>query len=382
MKRIFLSLLFFCTLFFSCTTIKIKDRLKIDESYDWLMSDGNPSRTNIYGSSGFANPPYKLIWSFDNDASYPVKNFAAADAVLFSGNLKGEIYGIDITSGKSLGSFSTSSPSQINGFVIYDNNIIITRTGDDNKSTISYNIHTGKENWSADLGWTASSPVISGENLIVSSMDGYIINLDPKDGKTKWKYKDEDEYRSNQFSASPTIYKGNIYTGNVNGYLYILNLISGEFVSKFKTDAPIYSDVSAATSGIFFFSDDMNFYCLDTSGSLKWKKNLYTKSYSSSAFYKDCVITSAVDGCVYALNISNGDVVWKYQTYGSIWASPLLCSGKIFIGSFDKNFYCLNADSGELLWKYKLEGRIRSNAVIWKEFIFVCSDDKNIYCFK
>jgi len=213
-------------------------------------------------------------------------------------------------------------------------------------------------------------------------MDGYIININPKNGNLIWKYKDAGNYSSNQFSVSPTIINETIYIGNVNGNIYSIRLSDGSINWTYKTQGQIYSDVSAFNQRLFFFSDDMNYYCLDTSGNLIWNKKLSTKSYSSSAFYNDIVITAAVDGFIYAFKISTGDTIWKYQTNGSIWASPLIAQGKIFIGSLDENFYCIRADNGELLWKNKLEGRIKSNAVIWNDFIFISSDDKNIYCFK
>jgi outer membrane protein assembly factor BamB len=382
MKKIVYILIFYAFIFSSCAVLKISNKIKIEESKDWLMPDGNPSRTNIYKTNSPLNPPFKLLWSFDNDAAYPVKNLLASDAVLFSGNLKGEIYGIDMISGKSLGSFSTSSPSQINGYVIYNYDIILSRVGDDKKSIISYNVNTGKENWNVDFGWVVSSPVLKNDNLIFGTMDGYIVNIQPQNGSLIWKYKDKNEYTSNQFSSSSTIYNENIYTGNVNGNLYSLKKSDGSLNWKFKTEGPVYSDVSAFNNKLFFFSDDMNFYCLDTAGNLVWKKDLSTKSYSSASFYNDLVITAAVDGFVYALNFSTGEIVWKFRTNGSIWASPLIAQGKIFIGSLDEYFYCIRADNGELLWKYKLEGRIKSNAVIWNDFIFISSDDKNIYCFK
>jgi outer membrane protein assembly factor BamB len=168
----------------------------------------------------------------------------------------------------------------------------------------------------------------------------------------------------------------------MNGNFYAVDLNNGQLRWRYKTNEPIYSDASNFDDKIFFASDDLYFYCLDTTGNLIWKKLLDTKSLSSSTFYNNKVITAGIDGSIIALDINNGDLKWTFNSEGAIWATPLLQGGKIFIGSFDKYFYCLDAENGNLLWRYELDNRIRTNAVIWKKYIFTACDDKSIYCFQ
>jgi outer membrane protein assembly factor BamB len=377
-----LSIIWICLLFFSCSSISIKEKLNIDTRYDWLSPEGNPQRTNISKSDYNLNPPFKKIWEYSNEASFPVRNLVVSDGLLFSANLKGEVYAVNVSNGSTVGSFSTSSPSSINSILISKNNIILSRIGDNRKSIISYNVITGNENWSRDFGDVQSSPALVDISLIIGNMEGNIFSVNPESGYKNWNFSDNSEYKSNQFFSSPSVYNSSVYAGNVNGTFYSIDLKEGNLKWKFKTGDAVYASASIYRDKIFFWSDDLNVYCLDTSGSLIWEKDLSTKSVSSFTFYNNLVITSAIDGFIYALRFDNGETIWKFKTNGAIWATPLVHQNKIFIGSFDKNIYCLNADNGDELWYFTTDGKIRSNVVIWKDLIFASSDDKTIYCFK
>jgi len=346
------------------------------------MPNGNPERTNISLSDFSNNPPYKLKWSFNTEGSYPIGNIVISDGLLFLSNLKGEVFAVNVNSGSNAGSFTNSSPSSINASLIYKNGLLVTLIGDNEKSLIYYDINSGNEKWNLDLGWVQSSPAMSDESVIIGNMKGVLYNVNIQSGAVTWKFRDSSEYKLNQFSGSASIHNRTVYTGNVNGFLYSVNLYDGKLKWKFKTNNAINGSPSVYDDKIFFTSDDLYYYCIDTSGNLVWKYYLGTKSLSCSAFDSGIAFVSGIDGAVYALNINTGELVWKFQSGGAIWASPLVHKKMVFIGSFDKNIYCLNSENGEILWQFETEGKIRSNTVIWNDLIFVSSDDKNVYCFK
>ncbi|MDQ3194001.1 MAG: PQQ-binding-like beta-propeller repeat protein [Bacteroidota bacterium] len=369
-------------IFYSCFSLSIDKHIEVNIGEDWLYIGGDSAKTNISRSKSVIDPPFKLYWQFDTDGGLGKNCLSVSDAIMFANTLNGEFYAIDVVSGKSLGRTSTTGKASFSTPLIYKNNIIITSSGDKNSRIFSYSLITGLTKWQRNIGWVESSPILNDENIIVSSLNGKLYKLNVNTGNIVWTTKKVmfNNYIGS-FYTSPTIMNNMILAGNADGHLYSYDIITGNEVWKYKTNASVNCDASVKDGRIYFGSDDKNFYCLDTAGSLIWKKDLHTKILSSSTFYRDMIIVTGIDGNVYALNKESGDVVWTFITKGSIEASPLLHGDMIFVGSFDRNFYCINAADGKELWRYQCEGRVKTSAVIWKDYIFVASDDRDLYCF-
>ncbi|MEP7146943.1 MAG: PQQ-binding-like beta-propeller repeat protein [bacterium] len=372
----------FSIIFYSCFSLSIDKSVEVNTEEDWLYIGGDSAKTNVSRSKSDIEPPFNLYWQFDTDGGLGKNCLSVSDAILFTNTLNGEFYAIDVVSGKSLGRTSTTGKASFSTPLIYKNNIIIASSGDNSSRIFSYSLISGLTKWQRNIGWVESSPVLIGDDIIVSSLNGKLYKLNVSTGNIVWTtMKVTFNNYIGSFYTSPTILNNMILAGNADGNLYSYDFKTGNNLWKFKTDASVNCDASVKDGKIYFGSDDKNFYCIDTSGSQIWKKGLSTKILSSPTFYNDMVIISGIDGNVYALNKNNGDIVWTFTTKGSIEASPLLQKDKIFIGSFDKNFYCINAADGKELWRYQCEGRVKTSAVIWKDYIFVASDERYIYCF-
>ncbi|MBK6875926.1 MAG: PQQ-like beta-propeller repeat protein [Ignavibacteria bacterium] len=315
-------LLFAGMYLYSCSSLTVEKPVEINTEEDWLFIGGDPAKSNISKSEAVFKFPLNLYWEFDTDGGLSRNCLSAADAVLFVSTLKGECYGIDVTSGRSIGRLEMSSRASYSTPLIMGNSVVLISTG----------------------------------------------NIDGGDHQLN-------------FIPAQQSQGGKLYAGAINGAMYCFNAKDGKSKWKFETGGSIFADATADSSRIYFGSDDLNFYCLDSSGNLVWKKDLGTKFLSASTFYKDQIITAGIDGKVYSINKNNGEVKWTFRTKGPISGTPLLHGDKIFIGSFDKKFYCLNAEDGSIIWSQMTEGRVRSSAVIWKDYVFVAGDDKYVYCF-
>jgi outer membrane protein assembly factor BamB len=376
-------LILFSSLFFSCSSVSIKENLQVNEKNDWLTVGGSPAKRNVSPSDSPLNPPFNRIWDFYADGGFAKNSLSASDAILFASTLKGEMYAIDVASGKSLGKITTLGKASFCTPAILNNNVILTFDGDKKKSITSYNIKAGEENWSRFIGMVKSSPVIYKGSIYACSANGRLYKIDAETGSITWQFSERsDNGRLEPFYTSPSIYEDMVIAGSTDGSIYAVDINSGSKLWEYKTPSPVFADISIDNERLYFGGDDMRFYCLDRTGAEIWKTDLKTKFTSSSTFYNDLVITTAINGKVYALDKNTGQVKWELETKGAIWASPVVHNNKVFAVSFDKNIYCLNAEDGALLWKHTMEARLRTTPVIWKDNIFIASDDKRIYCFK
>jgi outer membrane protein assembly factor BamB len=370
-------LLIFSVLFYSCTTISLREGLNVNESEDWLTIGRDAGKTNIAPLNTKLNPPFKLIWDYNAESGFGRNAFAVSDGVLFAGCLNGNVLAVNLKNGSGIGKAHTKSKACFSNPLILKDCIIMTFSDGTMNYITSYDFRNGVFNWKYSSDRIMSSPLKKSDFIYYATLPGRILKVNISTGFQEVIYKNEDSY-----FTSPTLCGDLLLEGDIKGNMTALNCETGKLEWSFKTGDGIYSDVSVYNNKVFFGSDDKYFYCLDSAGSLLWKKYLDTKFLSSSAFYEDNVIISGINGKVYSIGTSSGEINWEFTSGGAIFASPVLNNGKIFIGSFDMYFYCLDAKSGSVLWKYYLDDRIRTTAVIWKNLILVANDDKHIYCFK
>ncbi|CAN5417761.1 hypothetical protein BH10BAC5_BH10BAC5_19100 [soil metagenome] len=374
--------------FFSCSSVHIRESLKLSDD-DWRMANGNPEKTNVAFTQLPLKLPLKLLWQFDPDAGMGKNSFAVSDGVLFANTLRGEMFSVDISSGKSIGRIPDLGNGAFGSPLVYKNRIINTFSGDTKASIQCYDITRALTLWQKDLDYIESSPVGDENFVYTASTSGSVYCLDVNSGNIKWTYRSNEhtkalyeKYNPNRFYTSPVLAYNSLFAGGTDGFMYCIDANTGSLKWKMQTGESIFCDASAFENKIYFGSDDKNFYCVDLNGNTIWKRSLQTKFVANSTFYNGMVIIPGIDGFVYSLSNYDGSTIWKFETKGAIWAPPLLQNNKIFIGSYDKNFYCLNAEDGRELWKFECEGRVKTAAVVWKNFVFAGSEPKNVYCFK
>jgi outer membrane protein assembly factor BamB len=370
-------LLILTILFWSCSSITLREGININEKEDWLEVGRDEGKSNISNYNSILNPPFAKIWNFNAEAAFGRNAFAVSDGVLFASCLDGNVYAIDIKNGSGIGKVFTKSKSSFSNPLILNNILVFIFSDGVINYVTGYDFISGEFKWKKSTEKIMSSPVTKNGNIFYGTTKGNIYKVNSETGKQILKYEND-----SPFFTSPSIFFELLLIGDTHGKLLALDINSGELKWSYKTDGGIYSDVSVFKEKIFFGSDDKNFYCLDTGGNLVWKKNLDTKFLASSTFFNDNVICTGVNGKVFSLNMNTGSTVWEFESKGTITASPVLNKDKIFIGSYDKFFYCIDANRGGVLWKYEFDERIRTSAVIWKNYIIVANDDKSIYCFK
>ncbi|MBK6875988.1 MAG: PQQ-binding-like beta-propeller repeat protein [Ignavibacteria bacterium] len=131
---------------------------------------------------------------------------SAADAVLFVSTLKGECYGIDVTSGRSIGRLEMGSRASYSTPLILGNSVVLVSTGNIDGRIFKTSLQTGILKWSRFVGFVGSSPVLYDKDVFVCSTNGKVYRLSSQTGSIIWTSRAEKTGRSSaQFYTSPTI---------------------------------------------------------------------------------------------------------------------------------------------------------------------------------
>ena len=173
------------------------------------------------------------------------------DGKVFAYNLDngGVIWRVDISSKK--GKTVIDRLSDIDGDIKYSDGIIYAVSYQGKVSAIDSS--DGKVIWSKE-GSSYYGIDVDDKHLFYTDDIGRIFCLDKFSGKIVWLQ----DSLSMRLISSPVVYMNNIFVADIEGYIHILNPLSGVIHGRIKLDDKIQSIVSKNEDGIFFLDKDIN----------------------------------------------------------------------------------------------------------------------------
>jgi outer membrane protein assembly factor BamB len=333
-------------------------------------------------------------WQFF--AGAPVRSTPlVTNGTVYFGSTKGDFFAIDKKNGQLKWTFHTGQP--INSSAAVKNEKLFFT--DNTQTLYCVNKTNGKKIWEFKMGekvaypwrfdYFYSSPVLYEDKLIVGSDDGYLYNLDQKDGKLTWKFKSKGIIR-----AAAAVYQGMVLFGDTEGNFYAVDWKTGKekWVFKVKGEAmnleeygfdrkAIFGAPVISQNKIVFGARDGFLYCLDTEGKQVWVVDHQVSWVISTVAVKDSfVVTGTSDGrFVQAVNLHTGKEIWKFRPNSLFWSSPLIVDNKVYAGSFDGILYCLDLKTGQRISQFSTGEKILSSPVWDDNLLYVGSDDGNVY---
>ena len=167
-----------------------------------------------------------------------------------------------------------------------------------------------KEIWAVqEDGDMGGGMELSKNDLIYTTTQGEVKNVDARTGKKKWSY---------------------------------------------KTNGKIYSTPKVCDKIVWVSSTDKNLYGLEIkNGKPKFSLSPDRSLVASPACDKNVVIVPGTDGKCTAWNRKNGQQVWQFDEIQNFTLTrPLVKDGIVFFGSWGNEFYALNTATGNLKWKW------------------------------
>ena len=167
------------------------------------------------------------------------------------------------------------------------------------------------------------------KRLVVATDTGWVLALNPADGRVAWSYDAGGPIR-----ATPTAAANAIYVPT-DGALMKLDAASGRLLwssslGKQKTNRLEISDPKS-----------------------RWDH------YSSSAVVTgQAVYVGSRDGCVYRFSVASGSKLGRYCATDLITATPVIDGKRLYFASFDQNVYSADIGSGKILWKRDMGGAV------------------------
>ncbi|MEX0736302.1 MAG: PQQ-binding-like beta-propeller repeat protein [Bacteroidota bacterium] len=359
----------------------------------WMFR-GDLRHTGNFQSKAIENIR-EVRWAFPTDG--PVRSSPAiVIGTVFVGSGDGNLYALDLASGKKKWAFDAGSAIHSSPAVTNESVFFTTRNG----ALVALRTGNGTQLWKFQMGadlpnrWAydyyQSSPAVVNGSVLVGGGDGNLYSIDVKTGEEQWRFRAPARIRS-----SPAVDGGIVVVGDFAGHVYGIDLSSGRQLWKFDTEgAALYKEdfgfdrsaiVSSASihNGVVTVGGRDGFlYALSLKdGKERWRFN-HDISWvlTSPAISNGLAFAGSSDGrFVHAVDHQTGKEVWRFKTRGPVWGSPTVCGDVVYFGDYDGYLYSVESKTGKELSRFKTGHLIHSTPVPVDGMVLIGSDDGYLY---
>ncbi len=358
-------------IFVSCAGLRISGGLAHDDSA-WQMygKDSRHSSMSMMTSSGL-----ERIWECDVDAGIGNCSPTVENGIVYIGNLKGEVYAIDISTGKELA--SKSFGGAIFGSPALLDSVMVVALSQTTKNIFVYNLHSGQTVWSKKIADVESSPVVFKNRIFVATLDGDLYDFELQTGITVF-----DKKLSSPIRSSPVVDDSLCVFGCDDGSVYAFGTVDGTEKWRYRTGSSVWCSPSMTDSTVFVGTNGGELIALTMEGKLEFEFTTGEKILSMPIADDTGVYFGSDDGNFYALNKRNGSLIWEFHTDAPITTAAAQSTTQIFVGSLDGSLYAVDKKDGKIEGKIGLDGRVRTQPAIYGDYLVIGAEDSEIYGFK
>jgi outer membrane protein assembly factor BamB len=356
-----------------CAGIRI-NRPIAKSPWDWVMYGGTPERVNSVRAT--VNPPLKELWEYNALAGISSTPLVR-DSVMLIGTLNGELQAVNLATGDRIGYIVLESA--VAGTPVWDGIHVYVPSASGKQTLVRIALQDGKREWAMNYGAIESSPLLYGELLYVTTLDGILYCIKKLDGTEVWKFETREEGERKPIRSSPASDGAVITFGSDDGFIYAVERAGGTLRWKYGTGGSVFATPIIADGKCIVGSLDGTVYAIDLlTGNLVWKYDAGSKIYGAAAADEAGLYVGSADGKLHALRIDSGAQIWTFAAQSVIDCAPLVAGEVLYVGSLDRTLYALRASSGEELWHFDAPGRVRVPPVIWGTMLLLTSEDKYV----
>jgi outer membrane protein assembly factor BamB len=342
---------------------------------DWPLFRGNAQATGV--ADGGLPEKLELLWTFPATKGGFESTAAIVGGMVYIGSTDGNLYAIDLASGKERWHF----PTQL-GFTasaaVRDGRVYI---GDSDGVFYCIDAATGRKLWDYPTdGEINSSANFHAGHVLFGSQDSFLYCLDAVSGKLAWKYQNPDQIR-----CFPSVAKDRGFVAGCDGVLHVIDLNNGKAVGAVKIDSPTGASPAVMGRTVFVGTEGRTFFAIDPRRQkILWRyesRKGAAAFRSSAAVTPEAVIVGSRDRQVHAFHPKTSAPLWSFRTKGRVDSSPVVVGRRVFVGSGDGRVYAIDVKTGAELWRFEAGGAVIASPAVADGRLVIGNDAGQLYCF-
>lgn len=279
------------------------------------------------------------------------------DDALFVAETGGRVYALARDTGRSLWRVDTDA-RVISGPGVSGDMVLV---GTLDAEVIALKRADGSELWRKKISSEVLGPPAGDGNVVVArSIDGRIFGLGAADGERIWSFDRIPPSLMLRGNSTPLLLGSQAVVGLDNGRVTSLRLIDGQpqweqavTVPSGRTELERITDIDAdlleTPDCVLAASYGGEVACLSpSSGEALWRRSI--RSYSGMAATEDKVFVSDNNGVVWGLDLSSGAAVWKQEElqYRRL-SPPAWFGGYVVVGDFEGYLHWIDPADGRIV---------------------------------
>lgn len=332
-----------------------------------------------------ANSQAKVLWEYEDHGDIGA-GITADKKWMYTANTVGEVYALDLKTGKKQWTFKTagkvySTPAVHKGVVV---------VGSSDHFIYGINAKTGKELWKLQADKAVlGSPVVKNGKAYIGASDGIFRCIDVKTGKLIWSFNEVQGY----VSTLPTLADNKVIFGSWKNGFYALDQKTGQLVWKWDNGHTNRMFSAAAcypvveNNRVFIVAPDRFMTAIDLkTGQTIWreKKDEY-RVRESMGISKDrkLVLAKTMDGELIGVPVTADkmEVNWKAEIKLPYELAPTAIytnSKYIFVPSDKGLLSAVEPKTGKTAWQYKISNGMINPPLVLKDRVVVSTMDGKI----
>jgi outer membrane protein assembly factor BamB len=344
-------------------------------SSSWPMFRGNAQATGVAESD--LPEKLELLWTFSSDKGGFESTAAIVAGRVYIGSTDGNLYALDLATGKEIWRFST--PLGFTASAAVKNGLVYIGDGDGKFYCID--AATGKKRWEfVTDGEIDSSANFHGDCVLFGSQDTFLYCLNAGSGKLAWKYQSQ-----NQIRCFPTVVGDQGFVAGCDSRLHVIDLEKGVEVGDVSIDSPTGTSPAVLEKTIFVGTEGHTFFAIDPRDrKVLWRREPVDRGAafrSSAAVTPAAVIVGARDRRLHAFDPKTGKPLWSFTTKGRVDSSPVIVGDRVFFGSGDGRVYAADIKTGAERWRFTAGGAVVASPAVAEECLVIGNDVGQLYGF-
>ena len=368
------------------TAIAILQALPADaQSTSWSLFRGDHRQSGRALSTLPQQPA--LLWAVRPAAADTLGSGAPAgiestaaiwNGTVYSGNLDGHLYALDLQSGDLIWSFAARGEIKSSAGVAAGRLFF----GDESGRFYALDAVTGQLLWTFDAeGEITSSAHPWGDRVLFGSYDNSVYCLAAADGRLIWK-----AATAGYVHGTPAIFDSTVVTAGCDGFLRSLGMAQGRELGAVEVGAYVAASCAIDDSATAYFGTFGNqVVAVDLlTGKVRWRYQHPTRQqpfYASAALADEIVAVAGRDRLVHGLDRKSGHARWLFDAGARVDSSPVISGERLFFGSSRGVVHGLDVDSGAEVWRYDTGATIVASVAVGDGRLVLGSDDGVVYCF-
>ncbi len=342
----------------------------------WPLARGDEGSQGFSPSTLTATP--SLLWEQKFEGTAFEVAPVIVDGRLYIGDLDGEFYCLDATTGTQI--WKNESESGYLASAAVQSDFVVV--GDYDGLVRGLKVTDGNEVWK----FQTDSQIDGGANFhdgaaLITSEDGKLYSLELQTGKLRWAYETGDQLR-----CGPTIAGGRTFLGGCDGKLHIVDLAAGTSVGDgVPLEGPTGSTPAAADPLVIAPTHSGQIFGIDwKAGERRWTftdPQLSQEIQTSPAIHNGLVFVVTKNRKCLALEVATGKLKWEHTLRKPSDASPVVCSGRVWLGCSDGRLLAIDEQTGEEKWVVEHQGKFKASVAIADGKLFIANDRGSVFCY-